>query len=183
MADIWRAAMEAEEAWRTLTSREDFTSGAAARPRSVSDGGVVELRTVSSESVRAICRLAVAPTQTSFVAPNAISFAEALFEPKAWYRGIHADKTPVGFAMLSIDPDKPEYYLWRFMIAADFQGRGYGRAAIGLIVDHVRTLPGAAELLVSWVPADDGPEPFYTGLGFVPTGEIHDGEVVARLSL
>jgi diamine N-acetyltransferase len=33
------------------------------------------------------------------------------------------------------------------------------------------------------VPADGGPEPFYTGLGFVPTGEIHDGEVVARLSL
>lgn len=183
MAGIYRAAMEAEEAWRTLTSRKDPPLDAASAPRSVSDGGIVELRTVSRESVRAICRLAVAPAQTSLVAPNAISFAEALFEPKAWYRGIHADGTPVGFAMLSIDPDKPEYYLWRFMIAADFQGRGYGRAAIGLIVDHVRSLPGAAELLVSWVPAVGGPEPFYAGLGFVPTGEIHDGEVVARLPL
>ena len=153
------------------------------RPRSVVDGTVVELREVSKDDVRAICRLAVAPAQMSFVAPNAISFAEALFEPKAWYRGIYADGTPVGFAMLSIDQDAPEYYLWRFMIDARYQGRGYGRVAIGLIVDFVRTLPGARELLVSWVPADGGPEPFYRGLGFVPTGEMDGIEVMARLIL
>ena len=151
--------------------------------RSVPDGATVELREVSKNDVRAICRLAVGPTQMSFVAPNAISFAEALFEPKAWYRGIYADGTPVGFAMLSIDRDAPEYYLWRFMVDTRYQGRGYGRAAIGLIAAFVRTLPNAHELLVSWVPADGGPEPFYRGLGFVPTGEVDGIEVVARLIL
>ncbi len=155
----------------------------AAAPRSVAEGAVVELREVTGETVRAICRLEVAPEQTAFVAPNAVSFAEAYFEPKAWFRAIYADDEPVGFAMLSIDPEKPEYYLWRLMIAADRQRRGYGRAALELIVQHVRTLPRATELLVSWVPADGGPEPFYRGLGFVPTGEIHEGEVVARLAL
>ena len=153
------------------------------RARSAAGGAVVELREVSKDDVRAICRLAVAPDQMSFVAPNAISFAEALFEPKAWYRGIYADGTPVGFAMLSVDRDVPEYYLWRFMIDARYQGRGYGRVAIGLIVAFVRTLPGAQELLVSWVPADGGPELFYRGLGFVPTGAVEDNEVVARLIL
>ena len=143
----------------------------------------VELREVTGGSVRAICRLEVESSQASFVAPNAISFAEALFEPKAWYRAIYAGGEPVGFAMLSIDPDKAEYYLWRFMIDQRFQHRGYGRAAMALIVDHVRSLPGATELRVSWVPADGGPEPFYAGLGFVPTGEIHEGEVVGRLTL
>lgn len=143
----------------------------------------VELREVTAGTVRAICRLETTEAQRSFVAPNAISFAEALFEPKAWYRAICAGGEPVGFAMLSIDPDKPEYYLWRFMIDQRFQRRGHGRAALALLVDHVRSLPGATELLVSWVPADGGPAPFYTGLGFVPTGEIHEGEVVARLTL
>jgi diamine N-acetyltransferase len=152
-------------------------------PRSVAEGAVVELREVTGETVRAICRLEVAADQVAFVAPNAVSFAEAYFEPKAWFRAIYADDEPVGFAMLSLDPEKPEYYLWRLMIAAGAQGRGYGRAAVHLLVDHVRTLPGATELLVSWVPADGGPEPFYRGLGFIPTGEIHDGEVVARLAL
>ncbi len=156
---------------------------APAVPRPVAEGAIVELRDITGETVRAICRLEVAPEQTAFVAPNAVSFAEAYFEPKAWFRAIYADNEPVGFAMLSLDPEKPEYYLWRLMIAADRQRRGYGRAALELIVQHVRTLPRAAELLVSWVPAEGGPEPFYRGLGFIPTGEIHEGEVVARLAL
>lgn len=168
-----------------MTAPEDgvmHRAGADAA-RSVSDGAVVDLREVTKDDVRAICRLAVAPGQMSFVAPNAVSLAEALFEPKAWYRAVYADGTPVGFAMLSIDPDAPEYYLWRFMIDARYQGRGYGRAAVGLIVKFVRTLPKARELLVSWVPADGGPEPFYRGLGFVPTGAMEENEVVARLIL
>ena len=152
-------------------------------PRSVADGGVVELREVTSETVRAVCLLQVAPEQRGFVAPNAVSFAEAMFEPKAWFRAIVADEVPVGFVMLSLDEVEPEYYLWRFMIDAAYQGRGYGREAIRLVLEHVRTLPGARELLVSWVPADGGPGPFYQGLGFEPTGEIDDGEVVARLVL
>jgi diamine N-acetyltransferase len=152
-------------------------------PRRVREGGVVDLREVSGETVREICALQVAPDQRGFVAPNAVSFAEASYEPKAWYRAIYADGQPVGFAMLSIDTEAPEYYLWRFMIDGAFQGRGYGRAALGLIVDHVRSLPEARELLVSWVPGDGSPEPFYLGLEFVPTGEVDGGEVVARLEL
>jgi diamine N-acetyltransferase len=151
-------------------------------PRAVRDGGEVELREVSGETVREICALQVTPDQRRFVAPNAVSFAEAHYEPKAWYRAIYADGTPVGFAMLSID-GAPEYYLWRFMIDGGFQGSGYGRAALGLIVEHVRSLPNARELFVSWVPGDGSPEPFYLGLGFVPTGEVDGGEVVARLEL
>jgi diamine N-acetyltransferase len=69
------------------------------------------------------------------------------------------------------------------MIEAAYQGRGYGREAMRLVIEHVRTLPRATELLVAWVPAEGGPEPFYRSLGFEPTGEIDDGEVVARLVL
>ncbi len=155
----------------------------ATQPRSVADGAVVELREVTKDTVRAIGILQVAASQRGFVAPNAVSFAEAMFEPKAWFRAVVADDIPVGFVMLSVDEVEPEYYLWRFMIDERYQGRGYGRVAIGLVVDHVRTLPNATELLVSWVPADGGPEPFYRGLGFEPTGEVDDGEVVAKLRL
>lgn len=152
-------------------------------PRTVAEGAVVELHEVTSETVRRICLLQVAPEQRGFVAPNAVSFAEALFEPKAWYRAIVADGEPVGFVMLSVDPETPEYYLWRLMIGEGFQGRGYGRAAMALIVDHVRGLPNASELLVSWVPEPGGPQPFYLGLGFELTGETDGDEVVARLRL
>jgi diamine N-acetyltransferase len=138
---------------------------------------------VTGATVRAVCILQVAPSQRGFVAPNAVSFAEAMFEPKAWFRAVVADDVPVGFVMLSVDEVEPEYYLWRFMVDERYQGRGYGRAAIGLLIDHVRTLPRATELLVSWNPDAGGPEPFYRGLGFEPTGEVDEGEVVARLRL
>jgi len=33
------------------------------------------------------------------------------------------------------------------------------------------------------VPGEGGPEPFYLKFGFVPTGEVEEGELVGRLRL
>ena len=143
----------------------------------------ISLREVTRATVRRIVDLEVAEEQRNFVAPNAVSIAEAYFEPKAWFRAIYADEEPVGFIMLFDDAEEGRYYLWRMMIAAAHQGKGYGRAALDLLVDYVRTRPEAAELLVSSVPGDGSPQPFYEGYGFAATGEIHGDEVVLRLGL
>ena len=84
---------------------------------------------------------------------------------------------------LSDEPAKPEYYLWRFMIDARYQRHGFGRQAIGLLVDHVRARPAATELLTSCVPGEGSPRPFYEGLGFTYTGRDDDGEQELRLAL
>jgi diamine N-acetyltransferase len=144
---------------------------------------VVSLREITAETVRDICALKVAPEQEAFVAPNAVSIAEAHFTPIAWFRAIYADETPVGFVMLADNPDAPEYFLWRLMIADGQQGHGYGRRAIALLVDYVRTRPGATELLVSYHPGEGSPRDFYRKLGFEETGRVEDGEVVLRLPL
>lgn len=143
----------------------------------------VSLREVSAETVRQICRLKVTEEQNQFVAPVAVSIAQAYFCPEAWFRAVYAEETPVGFVMLYDDPVKAEYFLWRFLIDERYQGRGYGREAIRLLVEYVRSRPGAKELKVSYVPLAGGPEPFYRMLGFVPTGEMEDDEVVASLTL
>lgn len=143
----------------------------------------VTLREITGESVRAICALEVAPEQRGFVAPNAISIAQAHFEPKAWFRAVYADDEPVGFVMLFEDAEKPEYFLWRLMVDAGHQGKGYGRRTLDLVVERVRGLPGAAELLTSYVPGDAGPRDFYLRYGFVETGEVEGMERVIRLEL
>lgn len=143
----------------------------------------VTLREVTAETVRAVCALEVAPEQRGFVAPNAISIAQAHFEPKAWLRAVYAGAEPVGFAMLYEDPEKEEYFLWRFMVAAEHQGKGYGKRALDLVVERVRGLPGARELRTSYVPGKAGPRDFYVRYGFVETGEVEDGENVIRLEL
>jgi diamine N-acetyltransferase len=150
-------------------------------------GGVrkpeVTLREITAETVRAICRLAVRPEQRGYVADNAVSIAQAHFEPKAWFRAVYADDTPVGFVMLKEDVANEEYFLWRFMIDGDLQGKGYGRRALDLVVERVRGLPGARELVSSFVPGEHGPCNFYIRYGFIETGEVDGGEHVIRLAL
>jgi diamine N-acetyltransferase len=143
----------------------------------------VSLRQVTAETVRLICALDVRPEQRAYVATNALSIAQAYFQPRAWFRAIYADDTPVGFVMLDEDQEKQEYFLWRLMIDAGHQGKGYGRRALDLVVEHARSRPGARELRSSYVPGDDGPAEFYRSFGFVETGELEGTEVVIRLDL
>lgn len=143
--------------------------------------GVVSLREVDEGNVRTVIDLSVADDQTDFVAPNAVSLAEAFATTKVWVRAIYLDEEPVGFAMVSDDDEKPRYYLWRFMVDARHQGRGIGRRAMELIHAHVRTRPGGDRMYLSYVPADGGPERFYRSLGYRDTGVVHEGEVEAVL--
>ncbi len=144
----------------------------------------VSLREITAETVRAICKLEVGAAQGGLVAPNAWSMSEAYFEPAAWFRAIYAGDTPVGFVML-YDPTRtptPEHpgvcFLWRLMIDAPYQRRGYGAAAMRLVFAHVATLPGVHTLRSSYIPKDGSAAAFYARLGFRETGAIDDGERV-----
>lgn len=143
----------------------------------------VSLREICGDTVRTICDLCVTEHQRQFVAPNAVSIAQAYFSDKAWFRAIYAGETPVGFLMLYDDPEKPEYFLWRFMIDARYQGMGFGRRALELLIEHVRARPAASELFTSVHQAEGGPQGFYESLGFALTGGFEEGEAVLRLIL
>jgi diamine N-acetyltransferase len=144
----------------------------------------VTLHEITSETVRAVIALSVAPHQQGFVASNAVSLAQALFSDEAWYRAIHADGELVGFVMLSDEtlkkdpPANPSIGLWRLMVDHRHQRRGIGRETIRLVLEYVRRRPQVHRFYTSYVPEPGGPGPFYLGLGFVPNGEIDEGEVV-----
>ena len=104
----------------------------------------VELREITHDTVRAICSLEVPVEQRGFVAPNALSIAEAHFVPTHWMRAIYADGEPAGFVLTHEVPDEGTYYLWRFMVAEGFQRRGVGRRAMELLLDRWRARGAAA---------------------------------------
>jgi diamine N-acetyltransferase len=145
----------------------------------------VTLRLIDADTVRGVCLLSdtLEEPQNSMVAPNAISLAQAHFNPHAWFRAIYAGKAPVGFVMIVDDDQTPEYFLWRFMIATPFQRRDYGRQAIEPLVDYVRTRPNARELGVSCGEGPGSPRGFYEKIGFISTGEVIDDELVLKLAL
>ncbi|MFZ2650337.1 MAG: GNAT family N-acetyltransferase [Burkholderiaceae bacterium] len=150
---------------------------------------IVSLQEVTAQSVRAVTDLRVSPQQQAYVASNAVSIAQAYFHPEAWFRAICVDDVAVGFVMLEDPTLLPDWLgpaqvrLWRFMIDERYQGRGYGRAGMRLVVEQARSRPGQSMLRTSCVPGPHSPVGFYERCGFRRTGEIDDGEEVLELSL
>ncbi|MFC7547198.1 GNAT family N-acetyltransferase [Plantactinospora sp. GCM10030261] len=148
------------------------------------------LEKVTPANVAAALDIEVRPDQRRLVAPVATSLAEAYAHGEtAWPRLIYDGDRLVGFLMAFLDiqweetrPDDIRSGLWRLNIAADQQGRGYGRFAVRSVADEVRRR-GRDRMYVTWHPGDDGPERFYQKLGFRITGEHADGETVGELLL
>jgi diamine N-acetyltransferase len=151
------------------------------------DPATVTLREVTRKNLYALWKLDAGDGGKQ-VASNIKSIAEAAVHGEAWPRAICEGDTAVGFLMLydpSLvpDPESHDFYLWRLMVDQQHQGRGIGQAALRLLIDHVRTRPGAQELVTSIVEPAPQLLAFYGGLGFVATDEFDDGERVLRLRL
>ena len=155
------------------------------------DASPVTLRPITPGNRPAVEDLRVLPEQENFVDGVRRSLAEAAAKPDArpWRRGVYAGEVPVGFVMLAdgVPPGNVDipwrYYLWRFLIDARFQRRGYGRAALDQVVAYLCTKPDAKQLITSVVPGDGSPLDFYLRYGFEATGQMFDREQVLQLPL
>jgi diamine N-acetyltransferase len=146
----------------------------------------ISLREVTLATLPAVCKLSNTLTepQKRMVASNAYSIAEAHLAAHAWFRAIYADEVPVGFIMLHDSAEgKPGYFIWRLMVGGPYQRMGFGRRAVELLIDYVRTRPGARELLTSCGLGEGSPEGFYLRVGFKHTGKMWDDEAVLSMPL
>ncbi|MER6564992.1 GNAT family N-acetyltransferase [Streptomyces sp. NPDC001093] len=148
------------------------------------------LEEVTPANLDAAIGLRIRPDQEHAVAPVVKSLAEAYVHPTgvAWPRLIVDDDRPVGFLMAFLgidwhgDGSVHRSGLWRLNIAAEEQGRGYGRFAVDSVAAEIRRR-GGKELYVTWHPGPDGPEDFYLRLGFRKNGETSGGQTVGVLDL
>ena len=156
----------------------------------------VQLRDIVTAADRvAALGIEQGPGQDQFVASVEGSFADAIAHPEACarYWAVYDADQPVGFAMISdniaketLDADATlvgPYFLWRLLIDRRHQRKGYGTATLDAVVAYVRGRPGGDTLLTSAGQGEGSPQPFYERYGFVPTGEVMEGEVVLRLDL
>ena len=150
----------------------------------------LSLQALTTDNLMVVIKLSDTLTdyQKSCVAPNMYSIAEAYVNPgNAWPRAIYLDDTPIGFVMLSLIPDEIEepdksYYLWRYMIALDYQNKGYGKSILDLIVDKCRA-DNKDYLYTSCEMHGDMPYQFYLKYGFIDTGIVAYGEQVLKLDI
>lgn len=156
---------------------------------------MLRLEKVTGRNVWRLIKLRVSEEQTDFVAPNDMSIIEAYVTVSAGGTalpfGIYDDDLPVGFLMIGYGADDewedvPEiaegnYNIWRLMIDEKHQGRGYGRRALELALDFIRTKPCGEGRLVwlSYEPTNETARRLYHTMGFRETGEMDGDEIIA----
>jgi diamine N-acetyltransferase len=147
--------------------------------------------TITSDNFDAIVKLSntLSEAQKWCVATNERSLAQAYVNiDVAWPRAIYLDNTPIGFVMLSYDDDdipdhdKPALYLWRYMIAGEYQSKGYGKKAMDLLIAKARE-EGFKTFYTSCDMAGPMPYQFYMRYGFIDTGEKDEDEEVLKFIL
>ena len=160
---------------------------------------MLKLEKVNGKNVWDILKLRVSEDQKSFVASNDISIIEAYTaitgNGYAFPFGIYEEGTLIGFLMIGFDTDdywddapiiaKDNYNLWRLMIDKNYQNKGYGKEAVRLALEFIKTFPcGKAEYCwLSYEPENDVARHLYHSFGFVETGEKDCNELIAVLKL
>ena len=148
---------------------------------------MLHLEKVNGNNVWDILKLTVSKSQKNFVATNEISIIEAYTaitgNGHAFPFGIYDEDKPVGFLMIGFDVDdywtdapeiaKGNYNLWRLMIDKAYQNRGYGKEAVSL----------ALEFIKSYEPDNAVARQMYRSFGFEETGEMDGEELIAVLRL
>lgn len=144
-----------------------------------------QVRPVQDADKAAIVALAVHPDQANYVASNEISLTEAAEEVGSHPFCVTAKSRIVGFLLAvdiaELDPPSTLFgpddaYLWRFMIAADWQGRGYGRQAMAWFHEWARRR-GKTRLVLTVREDNSAGRAFYASVGYRPTSRVRNGEV------
>ncbi|MEN0062146.1 MAG: GNAT family N-acetyltransferase [Myxococcota bacterium] len=134
----------------------------------------ITLREVTMTTLRPVLRCRVAPDQEPFVAPNVESLAEASVNPRLTPLAIY-DGSLVGRVANASDPVRGfvMYQVWdeigfikRLMVAADQQGKGYGRAAMREVVRQLKAVPQVRRIATSYHRNNAVAQALYASLGF-----------------
>lgn len=160
---------------------------------------MIRLEKINAQNIWSILKLKVSDDQANFVASNDLSIIEAYIaitsNGHAFPFGIFDDNIPVGFLMIGYDVDESfdnppqiaygNYSIWRLMIDERFQNKGYGKEAIKLAIDFIRTFPcrEAEYCYLSYDSDNKMAKNLYSQFGFVENGETDGDEIVAVLKL
>lgn len=146
---------------------------------------MVNFRKITEDNFDTIIKMQ-RPEGEHFVASNAVSLAQAwLYRENndVFPFAIYDDDNCVGFILLEEDMDDGRLDLWRIMLSPENEGKGYGTAAVVLMIQCARESGRYKRIGLLCGPDNHKARHIYDKLGFCPTGEICYGDVEMRLEL
>ncbi len=152
----------------------------------------LSLREVTQENWREALRLAVLSEQQRFIADYvpiaSIALAKAYIRPGGlvWVPfAFYVNSTMIGFTELAYDPGSEEnYWIFHFFIDHHYQGQGYGKKAIAVLLQFIKDQHAQCRSIQLTVhPENERARHLYTSAGFQPTGTEFSGEPVYKILL
>ena len=146
---------------------------------------MVNFRKITEKNFDAIINMK-RPEGEGFLASNAVSLAQAWLyrdDGDVFPFAIYNDDTPVGFMLLEEDMEERRLDLWRVMLPPEQEGKGYGTAAIELMIHYARESGRYQCIGLLCGQKNAKARHIYDKLGFRPTGAICFGDVEMRLAL
>lgn len=118
-----------------------------------------------------------------FVASNAVSIAQSKIQDGWITKAIYDDEIMVGFAMYGFSYEDNLYEICRIMIDHKYQGKGYGKVALGKVIEEMKNFKDCHEIFISFEPDNQIGKRLYESFNFKDTGEIIEDELLYSLKL
>jgi diamine N-acetyltransferase len=147
---------------------------------------MITLKAITEENFIDAFNLKLAPGQERFVSHPVRSLAQAyVYREQCHPFGIYEGDTMVGYVMVIYDYDIPEYDIWHMIIDESYQRRGYGSAALDLVLDYIKTKPFGSSNRVTLTCNKDNIQALklYKSKGFTETGAEDEDEIELSLML
>ncbi len=120
--------------------------------------------------------LEVAEGQQSYVCNSLVMLARAWLHRKLHPRvfNVYDDETAVGMGMYLDDPEKSAYDFCQLFIDKRYQSKGYGKAAVGLVLDAMREEGKYQKVSMCYVEGNDASRNLFEQFGFVEVSHHWD---------
>ncbi|WP_285394730.1 GNAT family N-acetyltransferase [Lysinibacillus sp. fls2-241-R2A-57] len=142
---------------------------------------MISLRSIDQSNWEDCIQLKPKQEQEGFMASNLYSIAESKFLPNMKIKAIYCEEMLIGFAMYGIDADDGNYWIYRFMIDEQFQGRGHGKSAMKLIIEDIRSIDDRTDVIwLGYQPDNEQARKLYASIGFEEEEIAPWGEMLAK---
>ena len=139
----------------------------------------VALKEITEDNFIDAFNLKLGKDQEEFVSHPIRSLAQAyVYRNQCQPFGIYEDDQMVGYVMVIYDYDIPEYDIWHMMIDESEQGKGFGKAALKLVLDYIKKKPfgDSNRVVLTCNKNNQHALSLYQTLGFQMTGNEDEDE-------
>ena len=131
--------------------------------------------TTNKDSIVTLCE--------DFVASNALSIVQSVYEDGWTIKAIKVEDGIVGFTMYGYCEEHNLYEISRLMIDTEFQGYGYGKEALKQVIEEMKKDSNCKEVYASADSNNSRAKSLFEALNFTNTNKCVDYEELYCLDL